>query len=219
MKTGTIWAPSVVLSLAALFTVGVDVQQRVYLRTPLDVSIPAELNGHVSRDLTISQEELEIAGVTTYLLRDYEAVDEAGQVVSFFSVYVGYYDSQLRGKTVHSPKNCLPGAGWEALESSEATISTDRGPIAVNRYLLRNEGQRAIVLYWYQGRGRTRANEYVVKWDLLRDAALHQRTEEALVRVVVPVGDDEEQAFQLAARAAASLYPALQSALPSWDGS
>ena len=219
MKTGTIWAPSVVLSLAALFTVGVDVQQRVYLRTPLDVSIPAELNGHVSRDLTISKEELEIAGVTTYLLRDYEAVDETGQVVSFFSVYVGYYDSQLRGKTVHSPKNCLPGAGWEALESSEATISTDRGQIAVNRYLLRNEDQRVIVLYWYQGRGRTRANEYVVKWDLLRDATLHQRTEEALVRVVVPINRSEAESFAVAARVAAAVAPALQAALPSWNQS
>jgi hypothetical protein len=57
----------------------------------------------------------------------------------------------------------------------------------LNKYLLKNKGEAAVVYYWYQGRGRVVANEYAVKWNLLRDAALAGHTEEALVRVVVPV--------------------------------
>ncbi len=75
------------------------------------------------------------------------------------------------------------------------------------------------MLYWYHGRGRVRANEYHVKWDLLRDSALHKRTEEALVRVVVPIMGTEAEAFALAASVAASIAPALDAALPSWNGS
>ena len=59
--------------------------------------------------------------------------------------------------------------------------------VRVNQYLLQRGEDQALVLYWYQGRGRVEANEYRVKWDLLRDAALHRRSDEALVRIIVPI--------------------------------
>ena len=218
MKTWVTWTPSVVLALGALFVVGIDTQQSVALRLPLEGAIPAEHEGHVGRDVTISEAELRVAGVTNYLMRSYESTDEVGQA-ELFSLYVGYYDGQRRGKTIHSPKNCLPGAGWAALGSSEVMIPTDHGQIPVNRYLLQKDDKQVLVLYWYQGRGRVRANEYHVKWDLLRDAALHRRTEEALVRIVVPITGTEAESFALAAGVAASIAPALDAALPSWKGS
>ncbi len=122
----------------------------------------------------------------------------------------------MSGKAIHSPKNCLRGAGWEAAESKQVTITTAMGSMLVNRHLLQKDDQRALVLYWYQGRGRVRASEYVVKWDLLRDAALRKRSEEALVRIVVPITSSEEQSFGLAERVAAEVAPALEEALPSW---
>jgi EpsI family protein len=102
-----------------------------------------------------------------------------------FTTYVGYYDKQTQGKSMHSPKNCLPGAGWEVLRDGTATVVASDGPHVVNRYLLKNGAQQAVVYYWYQGRGRVVASEYLVKWDLLRDAALEGHTEEALVRLIV----------------------------------
>jgi EpsI family protein len=85
--------------------------------------------------------------------------------------------------------------------------------VIVNRYLLQNRTQQALVLYWYQGRGRVASNEYRVKWDLLRDAALRRRSDEALVRVVVPVRSGEDAAA-LAVRVAETLAPAVAEALP-----
>jgi EpsI family protein len=88
------------------------------------------------------------------------------------------------------------------------------GSPTVNRYILQNGAARALVLYWYQGRGRIAHNEYLVKWDLLRDAALKRRTDEALVRIVVPITSSEADSFSMAQEIAAGIKPALDRALP-----
>jgi EpsI family protein len=84
----------------------------------------------------------------------------------------------------------------------------------VNRYLLQRGQERALVLYWYQGRGRIAANEYAVKFDLLKDAALSGRSEEALVRVMVPIRGAEEESLRLATTVAEAIVPAVYRALP-----
>lgn len=208
------WAPAAILAVGAFFTVGVDAQRQMQLRSPLSDAIPREISGQRSKDIHVSAAEQKVAGMTSYVMRVYSpAGDLRDQVNARFSVYVGYYAAQLRGKTIHSPKNCLPGAGWEALTDAPVVIATPAGPIKVNRYLLQRGKEKAVVLYWYQGRGRVEANEYRVKWDLLRDAAIKRRTDEALVRIVVPTSD-EAAAFEEAARVAAVLVPALDKALP-----
>jgi EpsI family protein len=179
---------------------------------PLGDAIPADVEGFVAEDVQFSQAEQDVAGMSSYVLRAYRAGDAAGSLG--FSLYVGYYDSQTQGKTIHSPRNCLPGGGWEPLSSTVATLATAGGTVVVNRYVIQNGDERALVLYWYQGRGRVAANEYRVKWDLLRDAALKGRTEEALVRIIVPIRTSETESFELASRAARAVMPAVQRALP-----
>lgn len=208
-----LWSPAAILGLAATFTVGIDTQRVMPLRAELGATVPTELLAFTGQDQEITAAELRVAGVTDHLLRIYRAAPPAA--APWFQVYVGYYDRQTQGKTIHSPKNCLPGSGWEPLASRTEEIQTPNGPVTVNRYLLKNQAAQALVLYWYQGRGRVESNEYVVKWDLLRDAALRRRTEEALVRVVVPITGSEAQAFDLASRVAGTLVPAVGTALPN----
>jgi EpsI family protein len=176
------------------------------------MTVPRTIAGFVARNVDVPDGVLGVAAPTAHLNRVYEP-DSSG-ADGFFSVYVGYYDSQIQGKTIHSPRNCLPGSGWEPLAYQQATVQTVSGPATVNRYLLQGQTERALVLYWYQGRGRIQANEYRVKFDLLRDAALRRRSDEALVRIVVPVTDDEESAFRLATEVARAVIPALDRALP-----
>lgn len=212
------WGPAVILALAAFFTVGLDGQRTMQLRAPLDQTVPREIAGQVGSDVKISKAEQRVAGMSSYVMRVYSPTGNLqDQISAKFSVYVGYYAAQMRGKTIHSPKNCLPGSGWEALTSAPAVIATAAGPITVNRYLLKRGKEQALVLYWYQGRGRVEANEYRVKWDLLRDAAIKRRTDEALVRIVVPTTTSEEEAFREAARVAAELVPAVHEAMPDRD--
>jgi EpsI family protein len=207
--------PATILAVGVLLLQGAGRQHRMELRAPLDETISLHLVERAGRDTTIAREEAAVAGMTSYLLRRYGTDLET--LGADFSLYVGYYDSQTQGRTIHSPKNCLPGAGWEPVSSGTAVIATVDGPVTVNRYVIQNGTSRAIVLYWYQGRGRVAASEYAVKWDLLRDAALRGRTEEALVRVAVPVDgkeDGESAAFDLAARVAGSVIPSVFLALP-----
>jgi EpsI family protein len=208
------WGPAGLLAVGAvLATVGVAAQRALQLRTPLAEAVPRQIEGIPSRDLVLSDEEARVAGVTNYLVRAYQRPDSGSGVA--FSVYVGYYDRQTQGRTIHSPKNCLPGAGWEPLASRQETVTTSIGTVVVNRYLLQRGREHALVLYWYQGRGRVAWNEYRVKWDLLRDAALRRRSDEALVRIMVPVTASDSDAARLAREVAAQIADALDRALPA----
>jgi EpsI family protein len=205
------WTPAAILALGLVLVQGVSEQKNMPLREPLAAAVPAEIEGFASRDIEISEEEQRVAGMSTYVMRVYEA-----GAVPAFSVYVGYYDSQMQGKTIHSPKNCLPGAGWDALGATTTRVATASGDVTVNQYVIQRGTERALVLYWYQGRGRVESDEYAVKWHLLRDAALHRRSDEALVRVVVPITRDEPQALAVATSVASQLMPAVDRALPTW---
>lgn len=212
------WAPVSVLVIGVFLLSFVRAQLTPELRLPLVSALPDRVAGVSGEDVAISDAEASVAGFTDYALRLYEDSSSAvgdESPTPWVSVYLGYYDQQSRGHTIHSPKNCLPGSGWEALSSEPATIEAGDGSFTVNQYVLQNGDQRALVLYWYQGRGRVAHNEYLVKWDLLRDAALRRRTDEALARIVVSLDSrDEDEAFALAKRVALDVKPVLDRALP-----
>jgi EpsI family protein len=173
--------PALIFAGGVLLVSGVRDQIAALPRIPLS-SIWTSLSSYKGVDVTVPEEERRIAGMSDYVFRSF-----GPDTSPLFSVYVGYYDRQVQGKSIHSPKNCLPGAGWEIQSSQHVRLLAENPAVSVNRVLLKNRGQEALVYYWYQGRGRVTASEYHVKWYLLRDAAMFGRTEEALVRVVVPI--------------------------------
>jgi EpsI family protein len=206
------WAPVALLSAGSLLVHGLGPQQALELRQPLALTLPASFGNYEGVDLEVSKAEARVAGFTDYLFRVYTAPESEAYTAS---LYVGFYASQMQGSTIHSPRNCLPGAGWEPLQSEVAVVPLSGGGSArVNRYILQREGEQALVLYWYQGRGRVAHNEYAVKWDLLRDAAIRQRSDEALVRIVVPVTTTVDDAFVTARDVASTVIPDLDRALP-----
>lgn len=204
------WPPAIVVVAGAVLSMGIGAQRRLPLRQPLDRVVPRSIEGAQAVDMKLSPEEQRVAGMSSYLARSYESREGAR-----FSLYVGYYEQQTREHTIHSPKNCLPGAGWEALAEGVTTVQVRGRLVKVNRYLLQRASDRALVLYWYQGRGRIQHDEYAVKWNLLRDAALRRRSDEALVRVVVPMAGPEPPAEALARSIAVEVIPAVTAALPS----
>lgn len=133
------------------------------------------------------------------------------------SLFVAAFRSQRNGKAPHSPKNCLPGSGWTPMNSSELPIDVGRGaPIVVNRYIVAHGDDREVVLYWYQSRDRAVANEYKAKFWVMADAIRLNRTDTALVRVVVPIVDhDEQAATQSAVQFVQSFYRTLRQFLPA----
>lgn len=163
------------------------------------------------QDGVIEQEILDILNADDVLNRVYAI----GAQPAF--LFVAAFRSQRNGKAPHSPKNCLPGSGWTPLNSGEVTIDLGaNGPITVNRYVVAHGDQRSLVLYWYQSRDRVVASEYKAKFWVMADSIRLNRTDTALVRVVVPIQNrDEDAATKTATDFVKSFYGTLRQYLPA----
>lgn len=157
-------------------------------------------------DQTIDDETMKVLRASDYLLRDFRKPQ--GQVAN---LYVGYYASQRTGAAYHSPLNCLPGSGWTLSEPGKATIPLpDGSSFIANKYVIENGDYRSMMIYWYQGRGRNVASEYWGKVYTVFDSVRLRRSDGAMVRVTVPVGNSESEAEKSAiefASAAAAVLP------------
>ena len=198
--------------LIAIVAVGVVVNAWAYLgeahveRKQLK-DFPQEVGEwrRVRADTVLDDATMAVLRASDYLLRDYRRAD--GQSANF---YVGYYASQREGASYHSPLNCLPGSGWTLSEPSKAMIPLPDGTqFAANKYVIQNGEYRSLMLYWYQGRGRQVASEYWGKVYTVIDSVRLRRSDGAMVRVTVPLGDSEDAALKsaldLSTRAVAAL--------------
>ncbi|HEY1220537.1 MAG: exosortase C-terminal domain/associated protein EpsI [Bryobacteraceae bacterium] len=131
-------------------------------------------------------------------------------------LFVAWFNSQSKGnRQPHSPRVCLPGAGWLPESSGTVRLDTAAGQLAATRYLVSKGGFRSAVLYWYQTPRRTIAGEWEAKSWILVDALRDRRTDVALVRIVVPSFNGQDQvATDAANEFARSAYPALRKELP-----
>src|SRR5205807_997375 len=103
--------------------------------TPFSV-FPLQIDQwHGVQEAPLSDDVLKILGVNDYLTRAYFTPDRLG-----LGVYIGYWNSQRQGDTIHSPQNCLPGAGWVPVSQRNLQFADPRGAgspkLTVNRYLI-----------------------------------------------------------------------------------
>lgn len=158
-------------------------------------------------DIKFEDGIISVLGTTDYTMREYVSADNRAA-----NIYVGYYASQRTGATYHSPQNCLPGAGWVLNDPQYVDITTSGGrTFKANRYIIENGIYKEVMIYWYQGRGRTEASEYRDKLNTIWDSVTRRRTDGAMVRVMTDLGTDEaaslKAASDLASRLADSLPP------------
>lgn len=134
-------------------------------------------------------------------------------------LYIGYYENQREGDLIHSPRNCMPGAGWNIVRSSSEELmipGSTIGKVRVTNLLIEKSGQRQMVLYWFQSRGRITASEYMQKFYLVLDSITRQRTDDSFVRLIAPVNNDDERTSSKCLKDFAErLVPLLQEYIPS----
>ncbi|MFZ1086361.1 MAG: exosortase C-terminal domain/associated protein EpsI [Terracidiphilus sp.] len=190
MKNLRYWTVVLLLVVAALL---------LHLRASVDQNPPSEplaqfplsLDGRTGSDLQIDQETRDVLGAGDILSRVYIRDKHSAPV----SLFIGYFPSQRTGQTIHSPKNCLPGAGWVFESSSTVDLMDAAGkPHRVGEYIIANGEARQFVLYWYQAHGRSVASEYMAKIYMVLDAMRLNRTDGALVRVITPMAPGEDPA-------------------------
>ncbi|HEX2584185.1 MAG TPA: VPLPA-CTERM-specific exosortase XrtD [Steroidobacteraceae bacterium] len=146
-------------------------------------SFPLNMDGWQGKHGQLDQVYLDGLKLDDYFIADYQS--SSGLPVNF---YVAWYDSQQAGHSVHSPRSCLPGGGWNIKSIEPTQIDNVNGrAMHANRVVMEYGGQRQLVYYWFQQRGHIITSEYTVKWYLFVDALLRHRSDGALVRAVVPV--------------------------------
>jgi len=176
-------------------------------------SFPSRVGDWQGRDLVLSPNIRQVLGEGDFLVRVYGR----GPDEPYLDLFLAFFPSQRAGSTIHSPQNCLPGAGWLPVESGKIKLLRPDGKtITVNRYLIGKGLERRLVLYWYQAHGRVVASEYWAKFYLVADAIRMNRSDGALVRITTPVAPQEsvESGERRAVEFAQQILPTLDDYFP-----
>jgi EpsI family protein len=179
-------------------------------RLPLK-SFPQQLGPWTGTDVAIDKDVLQVLGPGDFLLRVYTNPDKPKSDVDLF---IAYFRSQRTGDTIHSPKNCLPGAGWAPVESTRVTLSMPgHPPFPANRYVIAKGDSKQVVLYWYWAHDRGVASEYWAKYYLVADSIKMNRSDGSLVRITSTLepGETTDAAQQ-------RLLPFVSDVVPQLDG-
>jgi len=175
-------------------------------------TFPKQIKNWIGKEEHFDQKIYDILGVDDSFLCNYNAPDG-----SQIELYIGFYQSQREGDLIHSPKNCMPGAGWNFLKVRETSINI--GPkqnIVINNILLQKGSEKQIMFYWFQGRGRYIRSEYMQKIFMVLDSITKRRTDESFVRLIAPVTENnEEKTIQYLINFTKLLIPILEEYLPS----
>jgi EpsI family protein len=203
---------SIVLLIQAALFYGTSRGENIPNLRPLH-DFPREVAGWItSQEGYVDEETLAVLKADDTLTRVYANPKHPLRP----NLFVAYFRSQRTGKAPHSPKNCLPGSGWVPTESDIVPIQIPNGqPIEVNRYVVARGNYRSLVVYWYQSHNRVIASEYAAKVYLVVDSMRHNRSDTALVRVVVPITDnDVPTAMRSATSFIQAAYPVISTYLP-----
>jgi EpsI family protein len=181
---------------------------------------PTEINDRwEGRELGMEQKILDVLKLSDYMMRVYvpkpdPSLDSAA--LSPVWLYVGYYQSQRSGATYHSPKNCLPGAGWQFVESEPTSIAVAPATtITINRAVIQKGLDKQVILYWYQDRGRVISSEYWAKGYMMWDAMTQNRTDGSLIRISLPVVTTTDDAYRHGVSFLKDIWPLLQEYMPA----
>jgi EpsI family protein len=189
---------------------------RVLPSRPLS-ELPSVIGDRTANDIPLDAEVLEILGKGDFLNRLYVPAPGSPAKVPI-GLFIGYFPTQRTGQSIHSPQNCLPGAGWTFLSKgvTEFTDSTGK-QYRVGDYLITDGRATQEVLYWYQMHGRSIASDYAAKLYTLADSIRYGRTDAALVRIITPVfqGEDRVEARNRAVQFAQQIAPLLPAYVPN----
>ena len=169
-----------ILSGALAAEVWSDHRNPEILAKPLD-SISRQIDGWTSTgNQKLGDTIVATLDATSYLSRTYRKGSNE------LDVFMAFYARQKAGESMHSPKYCLPGGGWEFVDFRTVTLTTPDGPAQINRSVIQKPGSRALLFYWYQSRSRVVASEYQSKGFLVWDGLIHANPGGSIVRVILP---------------------------------
>jgi EpsI family protein len=183
MRYAERWAGALVilfLGMTLAASIGVANRAPGRLARPL-AAVDGQIAGWSAlRDETLDERTLSVLKASEYLARSYAKDDRQ------LDLFVAYYAQQRAGESMHSPKHCLPGSGWEIWRHGTAEFEMGGDAIRINNYGIENSGSRKVMLYWYHSADRVVASEYLGKLLLARDTLITGRSEGSIVSIILP---------------------------------
>ncbi len=215
LQSKFVYALTLVLAVQAVLFYSASHGEATPLAAPLS-GFPLTAGAwHLQQEGEIDKETRDVLKADDYLTRAY-ASREGGA-----NLFIAYFKTQRQGQSPHSPKNCLPGSGWEQSESGRIDVPIaggsggPGGSIHINQYVVEKGQEQAVVYYWYQSQGRVIADEFAAKFYLVSDSIRHHRSDTALVRVWVPVlAGGTQHAEKIGIDFVQTFYPAVKGYLP-----
>jgi exosortase D (VPLPA-CTERM-specific) len=176
------------LLLAATLAFGpLTARDQLIPERPGLATFPLYIDGWAGQTIPIAdQSVLASLGASDYLLADFTRSPGMPGV----NLWIAYYDNQLGNAAIHSPKDCLPGGGWEyvSLTTIRAPVTTvDGRSFMLNRGLIAKGLEQMVIYYWLEMRGRQLTNDTMLKLYNLWDSYSLRRSDGALVRLMSPV--------------------------------
>jgi EpsI family protein len=217
MKSPRFWIVILLLSSTIFVLQSRGDVDQVPVSVPLS-QMPKNFGAWTAQDLPLTDDTLEVLGKGDFLNRVYTREPLAGSGGQPpISLFIGYFASQRTGQTMHSPQNCLPGAGWTFDSQKYTEIQDINGKkYKVGEYVIGNGDVKQFVIYWYQAHGRSIPNEYIAKGYMVADAIRMNRTDGALVRVITQIlpSESPETARERALRFTQQMAPNLPRFIP-----
>ncbi|MCK5826537.1 MAG: EpsI family protein [Desulfuromusa sp.] len=152
---------------------------------------------------------LKVLKPTDYLSRTY--LSEEGQNLS---LYVGYHDGGIMSGSIHSPRQCLPGSGWNRLYSQVRKVKLGSRTIPYISSFYQKGLEKQLFLYWFQVRDRILTNEYTLKLAIAQNVLLSNRRESSFIRISLMATDREEEATKVGEQFIRDFYPSIRATLP-----
>ena len=164
---------------AGAYTRVLDTHRVAAVMPPKLDQLPAAFGDWRSQDIPMPANIAKVLGADVTLQRVYE--NSSRQRVELF---LAYFSKQAVNSQIHSPKHCLPGAGWTIVSTEPTRVDLPGQSQPATRMVLQQEGVSEQMLYWFRTRSGSVTGEYALKLDLVRNSLARRPTDAVFVRYV-----------------------------------
>ncbi len=152
-------------------------------QVPLSQAL-SDIKGWTStRSVPLGQEIVDALELDDYVNQSYSKGDER------VSLYIGYYLSTRKVGAAHSPLVCFPGQGWIISSKDRTALKIKGNEIHLLSMIVTRGQEKELVAYWFQSYDQTDPDTLSQKISLLWQNLLHEKENNAFVRVSISVGE------------------------------
>jgi exosortase D (VPLPA-CTERM-specific) len=191
-RSGALVAAALLAAFAGVVASSAPRPQPPSVEREMLFKFPPEIDGWVGSRVGLPQEIEATLAATDYLAMQFFHTEERASV----DFWIAYYAEQNPTARVHSPEACLPGDGWNFVTRDSVTLSlagSRATELPANKAVIRKGDVTALMLYWFEGRGRRTASDVRARVEDLLDGWVMGRTDGALVRFMTEIASDETE--------------------------